>query len=182
MTVEINKQPGHTLMLCWCGMACLLSLADFWSGPYLQFPITFLIPVALASWFNGRWQGLIFAFVLPLIRFYFVTEVWTVPWTWAEAAVNAVIRIIVLSLFAIVIAQTSRQHKQLKKEVRLLEGLLPICAYCKKIRDDQSEWQPIEKYISERSPAYFSHGFCPDCLKKHYGDLFDEPEPKLPLG
>jgi len=53
-------------------------------------------------------------------------------------------------------------------EVKTLQGLLPICAHCKKIRDDQDNWQPMESYISQHSAAKFSHGVCPDCLLKHY--------------
>ncbi len=54
----------------------------------------------------------------------------------------------------------------LHTEVKQLEGLLPICAYCKKIRDDQNTWQPIEGYISKRTEATFSHGACPSCIEK----------------
>lgn len=54
---------------------------------------------------------------------------------------------------------------------KVLRGLLPICAHCKKVRDDHGYWTRIEDYISRHSEADFSHGFCPDCLGKHYGDL-----------
>ncbi len=52
-------------------------------------------------------------------------------------------------------------------DVRKLSGLLPICAYCKRIRDDKNYWQQIEKYLGERSEAQFSHGICPECLEEH---------------
>lgn len=58
-------------------------------------------------------------------------------------------------------------------EVKTLRGFLPICSNCKKIRDDEGYWQQIEKYIQEHSEAEFSHGICPDCLKKLYPDLAD---------
>jgi DNA-binding response OmpR family regulator len=51
--------------------------------------------------------------------------------------------------------------------VRTLSGLLPICAYCKRIRDDRDYWKQIEHYLSEHSNARFSHGICPDCMQKH---------------
>ena len=54
-------------------------------------------------------------------------------------------------------------------EIKTLQGIIPICSYCKKIRDDKGYWEQIEKYVSERSNAMFSHSICPDCLKKHYG-------------
>jgi hypothetical protein len=49
--------------------------------------------------------------------------------------------------------------------------MLPICAHCKKVRDDQGYWTRIEDYISRHSEADFSHGFCPDCIEKHYAEL-----------
>jgi hypothetical protein len=56
-------------------------------------------------------------------------------------------------------------------EVKTLQGLLPICAACKKIRDDQGYWSQIEGYLMKHSEVRFSHGICPDCLRKLYPDL-----------
>lgn len=56
-------------------------------------------------------------------------------------------------------------------EVTLLSGLLPICSGCKRIRDENGGWQPVEAYISHRSEAKFTHGICPDCLQKHYPEV-----------
>lgn len=53
------------------------------------------------------------------------------------------------------------------EKVKQLEGIMPICSYCKKIRDDQDYWQQIETYISDHSEAVFSHGICPDCYVKY---------------
>jgi len=61
-------------------------------------------------------------------------------------------------------------------EVKQLSGLLPICSFCKKIRDEKGEWKQMETYISEKSDAEFSHGICQECAKKHYPDfdLYDD--------
>ncbi|MBN2600758.1 MAG: hypothetical protein JXR87_02050, partial [Candidatus Marinimicrobia bacterium] len=56
-------------------------------------------------------------------------------------------------------------------EIKTLGGLIPICASCKKIRDDRGYWNQVEKYISEHTEAVFSHGMCPDCMEKYYGDF-----------
>ena len=56
-------------------------------------------------------------------------------------------------------------------EVKTLRGFLPICANCKKIRDDAGYWQKIEKYIEERSEAKFTHGICPECAKRLYPQI-----------
>jgi len=58
--------------------------------------------------------------------------------------------------------------------VRLLSGLFPVCAACKRIRDDEGNWHQIESYISQHSQATFSHGMCPDCGKQYYGELWPE--------
>lgn len=52
----------------------------------------------------------------------------------------------------------------LRQELQRLEGLLPICAYCKQIRDDSGHWDSVESYVEKRSEAHFSHGVCPDCF------------------
>ena len=61
-------------------------------------------------------------------------------------------------------------------KVKLLGGLLPICAHCKKIRDDQGYWTQIEAYIRDHSEAEFSHGICPECARELYPDLVDETD------
>jgi hypothetical protein len=59
-------------------------------------------------------------------------------------------------------------------DVKTLSGLLPICANCKKIRDDKGYWNQIEKYIRDRSDAKFSHGICPECVKKLYSEFINK--------
>ena len=61
----------------------------------------------------------------------------------------------------------------LQKEVRQLEGLLPICAYCKKIRDEHEHWCQVEEYVAHRTEATFSHGICPDCYERHLRPQLD---------
>lgn len=60
--------------------------------------------------------------------------------------------------------------------IKTLSGLLPICASCKKIRDDKGYWNQIEIYIKKHSNADFTHGICPECQKKLYPDLFPSHE------
>ncbi len=61
--------------------------------------------------------------------------------------------------------------KKALSEVKRLQGILPICANCKNIRDEKGAWQGIEKYVHEHSDAEFSHGICPDCAKVLYPDV-----------
>lgn len=62
--------------------------------------------------------------------------------------------------------------------VKTLRNMLPICSSCKKIRDDKGYWNQIEEYILEHTGTEFSHGICPECIKKLYPDLVDEPDRK----
>lgn len=57
--------------------------------------------------------------------------------------------------------------------IKTLSGLLPICAHCKKIRDDGGYWQQVESYVRDHSEATFSHSICPDCMTEHYGDILE---------
>ena len=58
--------------------------------------------------------------------------------------------------------------------IKTLQGILPICVHCHKIRDDQESWQRIENYIEAHSDAQFSHGLCPECRRKFYPELEEE--------
>ncbi len=67
----------------------------------------------------------------------------------------------------------SNRVKELEKAVshiKTLQGILPICMHCHKIRDDQEIWQRLEKYITDRTDAMLSHSLCPDCMTKYYTD------------
>ncbi|MDX6769831.1 MAG: response regulator [Elusimicrobiota bacterium] len=58
----------------------------------------------------------------------------------------------------------------LTERVRTLEGILPMCAYCRRIRDEKGGYQSLEDFVSDKTPAQFSHGVCPDCAKRHFPD------------
>lgn len=66
---------------------------------------------------------------------------------------------------------TLRKTAQLTSQIETLSGMLPLCAWCKKIRNDKGYWEQIEKYISVRSSASFTHGVCPECQKKLLWDI-----------
>ncbi len=61
-------------------------------------------------------------------------------------------------------------------EVKVLSGFLPICSYCKKIRDDDGYWNQLEAYISQNTDALFSHSICSECMEKHHPDIFFDKE------
>ena len=69
------------------------------------------------------------------------------------------------------LVQAIQERDAAMAEVRVLRGILPICAHCKCIRDDKGQWHTIEKYVTERSEAMFSHGICQICFMKHYPEF-----------
>lgn len=74
--------------------------------------------------------------------------------------------------------QRNRELQQALVDVQTLSGIVPICSYCKKIRDDQGYWNQLESYLSMRTEARFSHGICPACTRKEFPELqMDEPTP-----
>jgi hypothetical protein len=68
------------------------------------------------------------------------------------------------------------------EQLRLLHGILPICAHCHRIRDSAGEWEPLHKVVTRTHSAEFSHGICPTCLEQHYGDTLSahSPQPSSP--
>lgn len=74
-----------------------------------------------------------------------------------------------------------RVHKleEALANVKQLQGLLPICSYCKRIRDDQNYWQQVDSYISVHSGVQFSHSYCPDCFDRHVKPQLDELDRQL---
>jgi len=65
------------------------------------------------------------------------------------------------------------------EEIKTLRGIVPICANCKKIRDDKGYWEQVENYVSKHSEAIFSHSICPDCMKSLYPEysVYKDAEP-----
>jgi hypothetical protein len=74
--------------------------------------------------------------------------------------------------------RTETLLREAQAKVKHLEGIIPICMYCKKIRDDMESWQQLEQYITEHSEALFSHGICPECYGKVRSDMGNKDKPK----
>jgi AmiR/NasT family two-component response regulator len=75
-------------------------------------------------------------------------------------------------------AELQQRNDELQEalaRVKTLGGLLPICAYCKKIRDDQGYWQQVEQYFLTHSDVQFSHGLCPECREEHFPGVVPSP-------
>jgi hypothetical protein len=163
----------------WTGLAAAIIAVDYLVGPEIAFTYFYIFPVALAARFNGRRWGIAFAVVLPLSRFCF-HFLWPSSWALSDILFSVLIRTTVLVGVAVLVDRVTCQAR----EIRVLQGLLPVCSFCKKIRTTDEKWQSMETYITRHSEAHFTHTFCPECAKKHYGEYFgggsghSEPVPK----
>jgi hypothetical protein len=157
----------RTHPVAWIGGSVLILLIDYLTGPFIQFPLLFVLPVAVATLTHGLAVGLVVALLLPLIHLSFFS-VWELPSTWLIEGINTGVDVVVLGGFAVLL---DRLHAQ-QQAIRVLQGLLPICAFCKRIREG-SEWRKLETFIAERSSARFSHTFCEECARTHYPGLVD---------
>ena len=88
---------------------------------------------------------------------------------------------ITIELFIFFIVATIQILLSIKlyKRIRVLEGFIPICAKCKKVRNAENQWEQMEKYITQHSLATFSHSICPDCTKQLYPDFYDNSKMKI---
>ena len=81
--------------------------------------------------------------------------------------------------------EIEEKNEQLQKvidEVKTLRGFVPICASCKKIRDDKGYWKQVEEYIEKHTDAKFSHGICPSCYKELYPEIYERKQKRLQAG
>ncbi len=88
-----------------------------------------------------------------------------------EAGLNTIVRFLVLVVIIALTARVARLQRALLERLTTLEGLLPICCCCHRIRDERQQWEQFETYIASRSDAEFTHSICADCTKEFYGDL-----------
>lgn len=84
--------------------------------------------------------------------------------------VTAMATVILFGMLSIYVANLKRAAK----EIKTLEGLLPICSSCHKIRSVDNEWQVLEHYISTRTDATFTHSLCPECARRLYPEMYDK--------
>lgn len=93
------------------------------------------------------------------------------PVNWVEGLIESAL---VLACAALVTAPSHRLLRRLR--LRLLQGILPVCANCHRIRDERGRWERIESYVRDHSEAEFSHGICPDCMRVLYPEIPASPQ------
>lgn len=154
------------------------------TGAEFRLKIFYLLPISYVTWFIGVKTGIVFS-VLPLITTLYSNamseqnryESHNELWNMTVYCVFLIIVALLLSRLRITLAQRASLIAKLQNAlsaVRELSGILPICANCKKIRDDEGYWHDVEVYIREHTKAEFTHGICAECASKLYPLLFDK--------
>ena len=152
--------------------------ADLMTGSPIRLTVFYLVPIFLISWKLGRSPGVAAAIVCGIVwaALDFAGSSFDVI---LSEAFNLFMKVGVFVAFAVItsrvridIEEQTKLNVQLTRalaEVNQLSGLLPICAWCKKIRDESGNWYPIETYVAMNSGVDFSHGICPDCAASRQG-------------
>ena len=148
------------------GMSLGILLLDLVTGPFLLFPILFVLPVSLSAWFYSvRWAYAL-ALLLPIGRF-FIAEFVDTPFPLIYIVANALIRVVVLGIMAFLVGRTARQTRALQERVT---GLVTMCAWSRTV-EYQGEWISFEEYLKRRFNLDTSHGISPAEAQKAFGDL-----------
>ena len=143
-------------------LGAAVAVANFFYGSFGVVPTYFVLPVMLLAWNWGTRYALGLGVALTLSHLACLYR-WGLPGPVGVFALGVVMRFSVLVVLALITARLGSQTRASRERVKMLEGILPICAYCKDIRDEDGQWQPIEAYVSQHSEANFSHGICAKC-------------------
>jgi hypothetical protein len=166
--MHLAELVGRKRAAGWVLVSLAILAVDHATGPFIHLSVLFVIPVMLATLSHGPVAGAALATILPFIRLPFFLA-WHAPPFWTLRLIDAAVETAILIGFVLLVTRSMR----LQRQIRLLEGMLPICSFCKRIRDEGGQWHRLEAFIGERSGARFSHTFCEECGRKHYGALAD---------
>lgn len=159
---------GRIQPLWWVAVGVAMLWIDYLTFETVNFPVVYALPVILAAWYSGMWPAVSLAIAFPVLRLLFLVMPAAPPEGMAALALATAFRGVVIVFLALWFARLAEFERALQRRVNVLEGMLPICSFCKNIRNDAGEWERMEAFISRRSDAEFSHGVCPTCNDKHY--------------
>ncbi len=158
------------------GLTAVIGAVDYLTGYELELFTFYFAPIAIASWYLGRTAGLVTSALSLIVWFLSDMLAGHVYSDWTYQYWNAALRFVAFYVFAVAVARIKlnvEEERSLNVElsrslsrVKQLQGLLPICAWCKNIRNDAGYWEQVEVYIRNHSEADFTHGICPECQKK----------------
>ena len=179
-----NLPKFKTLIAClaFMGAICVVEVK---TPDQLSFGNLYLFPVALASWAGGIRWGLLAAFLGAVcwgIGNYATAAVYDQVgyrfWTMGNDVTTFGFMAWLVDRFHSALVEQQAIAESLKRalnEVKTLEDLFPICAWCKRVRDDKGYWNQIEDYLALQKGAKISHGICPECREKAQVEFKQKP-------
>ena len=173
------KQNSQKAWIVW-GEAMLLTLllgmVDWQTGHDLNFFVFYFLPIGLSAWFLGFGASIVMSIICAITWFNADHFTGTLQPSSVHAVWNTMIRLCSFLVIGwatarirallIIEHQAAAELRKAMSQMKVLQGLVPICAQCKKIRDDQGAWHQLEAFITDHSEAQFSHGYCPDCARR----------------
>ncbi len=168
--------PPHLTVLASLGGVVLLGVVDYATGYELGFFVFYFLPIAAAASCAGPHMGYAVALVSAGV---WLAADWAAGHRYSHPALpvwEAGIRLGAFLCIAYAVAkiqallgkerQSAEALRETPRQVKTLTGLLPICAACKKIRNEEGYWQEIERYLAEHTDARFTHGLCQECAQE----------------
>jgi hypothetical protein len=168
--------PARIHAAWWIAFGAVALWVDHLTRFNATFPLLYTLPVIAAAWYSGKWPAALLAMAVPVFRILTFLTVDDPPADLAGPILQTLFRGAAVLLIALWFARLADLERDLSRRVKILEGLLPICSFCKSIRNESGKWERLETFISRRSEAEFSHGVCPSCGAVHYPELQEHPE------
>jgi hypothetical protein len=173
MTVKLTARTYGVLAVI---IVVALGAVDWLTGYELNFFVFYFLPVSMGAWFLG-FVGAVSLAILSAGAWFGADVLSGHTYTSNVYAVwNTLVRLVSfiaigwsVSRIKLLLDQEREATQSLRRslsQVKVLESFLPICAQCKKIRNQQGGWQQLEVYIGQHSNTQFSHGYCPECARK----------------
>lgn len=172
------KKDSIALMwicLSWTGVI-IIGVIDWLSGYDLSFFVFFFLPVSIAAWFIGLGASIATAFLSAVVWFgadflsgHLHLSHFSAVWNTTNRLAAFILIGWAISKIRELLDKQQDLVVQLQKsiaEIKVLEGFLPICCECKKIRNQEGQWEQMEAYITKHTGTTFSHGYCPQCFRK----------------
>ena|GEM_PF-3533469 len=174
---RLDRMSTPAVVLSSCMALVLIGIGDYVTGVEIIFTMFYLIPVSAITWRLGRAAGifasLICAIVWSIVDYFGrpLFDPVTVVWNIAIQSAMFVSYAVILSRVRTGIDAQNAVNEELQAalaEVKRLSGVLPICAWCKKIRDGEGVWHQLEAYLLDHSEIDFTHSICPECKTTLY--------------
>jgi hypothetical protein len=170
------------------GLDLVIGIVDYLTGYRVRVDIFYLLPIAFIAWFFGKKAGMVMSLFAVLTSIAADALSGKVYHNYFIASGNTATHFVFFVLVTLLVSRLriymgDRTNlifglQNALSDVKELSGILPICASCKKIRDDEGYWQHVEEYLIRHTNAEFSHGLCKECTKKLYPQFEKEQKEK----